>query len=81
MSRQGFRTVITFKAQSTGVPAYLASLVPTRTLRSADQLLYVHQESNSFVHVKLSALTLRLFLTHYLTTADPRLHYHILNSF
>jgi len=35
--------VVTFKAQSTGVPAYLASLVdnnvPTRTLRSADQFL------------------------------------------
>jgi len=35
--------VITFKAQSTSVPAYLASLVdnyvPTRTLRSADQFL------------------------------------------
>jgi len=35
--------VVTFKAQSTGLPAYLASLVdnyvPTRTLRSADQFL------------------------------------------
>jgi len=35
--------VVIFKAQSTGVPAYLASLVdnyvPTRTLRSADQFL------------------------------------------
>jgi hypothetical protein len=35
--------VVTFKARSTGVPAYLASLVedyvPSRTLRSADQFL------------------------------------------
>jgi len=73
---------VTFKAQFTGVPAYLASLVdnyvPTRTLRSAD---YVHQQSNSFVLVQLLALTLRLFSTHYLTTADLRLHYHLLNSF